>query len=89
MTDIGVSWTLVSLDKRAWAVRPEWIGWRRLLALGIVVNVAAPAITLWLLGWQVDAGRLVVEVTADLDKIAISEPPENSPWRRYELEETQ
>lgn len=46
------------LKQRTWTIKPKWIGWRRVVGFGLVFNLATPSVTLWVLGWQIDAGRL-------------------------------
>ena len=51
----------ITTGKRAWGIEPIWTGWRRFLGFGLVVNVLAPALTVFAFGWVVRAGRLVVQ----------------------------
>lgn len=50
----------ITTGKRNWAIEPEWLGWYRLIALGIVVNVKDCSLTIWFCGWQIHVGRLLV-----------------------------
>lgn len=45
-------------DEREWSAKAVWTGWRRVIGFGAVVNVMAPAVTLWVAGWQIMLGRL-------------------------------
>jgi hypothetical protein len=57
-----VSCTMTDLKKRKWAIRRSWLGWKRFVSLGFVVNFRAPNVSLFLPCWAVYAGRLLVEV---------------------------
>lgn len=61
---MGNAWIRTEFgDKRSWSVKFQWIGWRRIISFGMVINTLAPALTLYLPCWIIRLGRLPFTTT--------------------------
>ncbi len=54
---VSMQWTDVP-RVRKWGVSAFWMGWWRVLTVGVALNFAAPGATLWLAGWNMMIGRI-------------------------------
>lgn len=61
------NWTVKAtvIRGRKWRVTAAWLGWWRVWTVGGALNVAAPAVDVWLFGWKVSAGRVLVVVETE------------------------
>ncbi len=62
----SVEW--VDPRRRVWMIRPYWTGWRRVIGFGLVFNLATPAVTLWIIGWQIIAGRFPEKMVVPVEQ---------------------
>ena len=46
---------------RKWGIQYDWIGWRNILSLGVLVNLMAPAIRVYAGGLSIWVGRIPKE----------------------------
>ena len=47
-------------ERRQWRYRTDWRGWKQVLSLGLGINPLAPAVRIWIFGWQLWCGRIPV-----------------------------
>lgn len=76
--------TQMTENKRYWSLKAVWTGWRRILGFGLVFNVVDIAATMWIFGWQLQAGRLPKETShtipiMNLSRAAIPAPEPEQP----------
>lgn len=49
----------MTTSERSWGVVAKWLGWRRFIGIALILNVMAPAVTIFLCGWQIGLGKIL------------------------------